>query len=416
MSLTVSLSQSAVSAPPGEQVLLQVGVRNTGHVVDRFTVSVLGDAARWATVEPPSINLNPGTEGEVFVRFDIPRASEVASGQVPFAVKVTSQEDPAGSIVEEGVLNVGAFAEVVAELLPRTGRGRRRTRHQLAIDNRGNTRLNVDLGARDPDGLLAFRITPPALVAAPATASFADVVVQARRPFLRGPAQSHPFQVTVTAEDQPPLVLDGTMLQESRLPAWTLRAALAALALLLALVLLWLVVLKPTVRSTAKDAIREPLGRTNEAVNDIGAAVGRNPNLATSGDAVTDAEPGQASTTTTAPVGAGGAIATNFGNPFDLRLEVGGTTSFRIPDGNVFSLTDVVLQNPAGDSGTISLMRGDRVLFRDALANFRSVDFHFVAPIVFDAGTAVVLQVDCRNTGTACTAAAQLGGFMKAKG
>ena len=51
------------------------------------------------------------------------------------------------------------------------------------------------------------------------------------------------------------------------------------------------------------------------------------------------------------------------------------------------SVTDLLLQNPDGDSGTVTVLRGDEVVYEARLENFRDLDLHLVAPIVVEPGT-----------------------------
>ena len=68
MGASVTLVTPAVSVEPGGTVTVAVKVRNTGTVVDEFVLDVLGDAAGWATVAPPAVNLFPGAEGDAVAR------------------------------------------------------------------------------------------------------------------------------------------------------------------------------------------------------------------------------------------------------------------------------------------------------------------------------------------------------------
>jgi hypothetical protein len=40
---------------PGAEATVTATVRNTGTLVDQFTFEILGDAAGWATVDPPTL-------------------------------------------------------------------------------------------------------------------------------------------------------------------------------------------------------------------------------------------------------------------------------------------------------------------------------------------------------------------------
>ena len=123
MGASVTLVTPAVAVEPGQTISIDIRVRNTGTVVDEFVLDVLGDAAGWAVVEPDSISLFPGAEGTAKAVCSPPRVASTPAGIVPFGLRARSREDPAGSAVEEGSVEVGAFQSPFAELVPRTSRG-----------------------------------------------------------------------------------------------------------------------------------------------------------------------------------------------------------------------------------------------------------------------------------------------------
>ena len=200
MGALVTLSAKTVEVQPGAVATCTVTVKNTGTVVDQFTIDILGDPGAWTAAEPATLSLFPGAEGTATVFFRPPRAAETQTGELPFGVRARSQEDPAGSAVEEGVLTVGAFQDTFAELVPRTSRGSRGATHELAVDNRGNSRLNATVTAGDQDQLLRFDVEPPGLVVDPGTAGFAKVRVKPRQRFWRGQPKTRPFKVAVEGE------------------------------------------------------------------------------------------------------------------------------------------------------------------------------------------------------------------------
>jgi len=55
MGAITSLEQRSIAVEPGGEATCSILVRNTGTVVDQFTVDVLGDARAWARVEPASV-------------------------------------------------------------------------------------------------------------------------------------------------------------------------------------------------------------------------------------------------------------------------------------------------------------------------------------------------------------------------
>ncbi len=374
MGATATLSNETLGVEPGGEALCAVKVRNNGSVVDEFRFTVLGDAAGWAAIEPAALSLMPGTEGVAEVRFRPPRSSQTKAGAVPFGLRVASKEDPTGSVVEEGTLEVGRFADVFAELVPRTSRGRRSARHELALDNRGNVLCNAEVSGADADNALTFTFDPPSFTADPNTASFGHVRVTPKKKFLRGSPKTHVFKITVRPSDALPFTADGSFHQEALIPRWTPKALLALAALAVA----WLVFLRPTVKSAARQAVQKPLATQEAKVNQLAAAVA--PAVAAAGVTPTAATPA-------APTG-----LTALGDPFDRTLTVDAkpdatdTQSYAVGTGQTFSLSDIVLQNPLGVTGTLEIRRDDGVILRENLANFRDLDYHFVSSIVFTEG------------------------------
>jgi hypothetical protein len=402
MGASAVLSPRAVSVQPGTEAVSTVTVRNTGTVVDEFRLSVLGDSAVWADVEPYVLSLLPGAEGTAEIRFRPPRSSDIAARTVPFGLRAASREDPDGSTVEEGTVEVTPFADTFAEIIPRTARGRVAATFDLAFDNRGNTKVNADVSAVDPNNALTFEFLPAGLVAEPNTASFSKLKAKPRKRFLRGPARTHAFQVTVAPNGTPPFTTDATLLQEGLIPKWAPKALLA----LAALALLWLALFRPTVKKEAKNAVKAPLAAQGAKIADLEKAV--------TGTTTPQAVVEDTTTTTTAPAAAAG-----LGDPFDRRLAVDAKgnpkTTYKVEDGKVLSLTDILLQNPAGDTGNLEVRRGDAIILRVNLANFRDLDYHFVSAVTFKAGEELTFAIQCANPnpGPNCTPAAYFSGFLR---
>lgn len=442
MGAVASLSTGIITVEPGSEASLDVKVRNDGTVVDQFTFEVLGDAARWASVEPATLSLFPEAEGTARVSFRPPRSPEAIATIYPFGVRVASHEYPQGTIVEEGQLEVLPFTELFAELIPRTSHGRSSARHSLAIDNRGNHLARLTLSATDPDNLLRFDFRPSSLESQPGTASFAKVTVRARKRFLAGPPVSRPFQVHAATNGAgpaafrplqvqaatggpPTLTAEGTMLQEPLVPRWLPKTILATLGLLLLAGLLWSKLLKPTVQSSAEEALKQELSPVKVDLAGLSSGV-KSLEDRVPGEAPPGMNTGETKTQTeeaTKPPAGGGAAgdakgngngngngqtadksgqtpAGTFGEPKDFRLEpiddVGGkpaTKDFVVPAGKQFSLTDFLLQNPQGDKGTLRLKRGDGLMFETRLENFRNLDYHYVTPAFFGPGQR--LEVEC---------------------
>jgi hypothetical protein len=400
MAATATLATKAITVTPGGEAVSEVRIRNSGTVVDQFTLEVLGDASAWAIVEPAVIPLFPGAEAVARIRFKPPKSSSVPARAVPFAVRVKSREDARASLVEEGVVEVGPFNDTFAELIPRTAKGRARAHARLALDNRGNVRINARLTAADPDRKLNFTITPPALSSEPGTASFASVRMSPRQRFLTGPPKTNPYKVIVHQDGLPTITVDGTMQQEGLIPPWALPALIGLAALALVLVLLWFLVLRPTIQSAATAAVAPQVSAASSAAAAVqSAAAGR-----------------------TGSAGGGATGVNPFGgDAYAARLGGGGHLAIPGADGSGLSVTDLVFENPNGLTGDLKLLRfnakanQEQVLLQLKLENFRDLDFHFITPLIFQKSDEMRLtcRPDPAQENIACDAYVYFSGYFK---
>src|SRR3954468_342267 len=436
MSASATIPATPLLVQPGGEVSVFIQVRNTGEIVDQYVFEVLGEAAQWASIEPAELSLFPDAEGEIKLTFKPPRDAATAAGSIPFGLKVVSKEHPEDSTVAEGVLEVGLFTDSGAELLPRTSRGRLAGKHELAFDNRGNARVNASLSAADPDNKLRFRFSPPALVSQPGTAPSRKAAVRPKRKFLWAKPRTFPFKVFIEPEGEPPIAVDGTMFQEQLIPKLTgLLVGLAGL-----LILLWAFVLRPQIQDTAKNAAATQTKKQDKKIaavaknqkdaKQVAAAAAAAKKAADQAKAANKAAAAQiaaavASEKKKAAKEAAAALkaANAVGAPGDQRLasDCGKTCApaFTVAKGSSMSVTDIVLQNPEGDSGKLTLLRDKEPLLVQELDNFLHLDFPFITPIIFGQGQKLVLSVVCNNKpiGTnpaaACTPAVYFSGTTK---
>jgi hypothetical protein len=159
-------------------------------------------------------------------------------------------------------------------------------------------------------------------------------------------------------------------------------------------VLLLALLLKPVIESSAEDAaaeaVEEPLDRAETQIAGLAKKVG-----AKTPAALTDGDEGPSEV------------------PTDGRLEVGGTDAFSLPAGQTLLVTDLILENPDGDSGTLRVARGDAALLEVRLDNFRDLDYHFVSPIVFGPGEELRLEASCTGGGSCTPALLYVGSIEK---
>jgi hypothetical protein len=311
-------------------------------------------------------------------------------------------------VVEEGVLDVAPFLSLDAELQPRTCRGRKTATTSLALSNRGTRPVSVEVVGVDPDGNVLFDPEPSALTVEANSASFVKLKVRAAHPFRKGFPQTRQFVVHVTESGAPaPLVVAaGMFVQEETIPRWVRRAVLWGLLGLLLFLLFWFTLGKPAVQSAAKEAAREELTPSTIAATDgSGGGSGSGAGSGSSGSGSGSSGSGADVSTNTGT--GGGATTTIDGRLF---LTGAGTTAYEVPEGSTLQVTDIVLQNPGGDTGTLQIRRNGTALLVVELANFRDLDYHFVAPIVFTAGQKLELAAEC--TAGPCTPGAYFAGYV----
>ncbi len=431
MTVSTNLSSATLSVEPGAETTAEVRLRNTGELVDQFTMDVVGAPAEWTTVTPSTVNLMPGGEVTVEVKFAPPRAWDVPAGQVPFALRVLSREDPQGSAVEEGVLDVASFTELAAELLPTRKRGSRKAKYQLAVENLGNVPTHTVVAGFDPeDDQLDLEVRPAELDAAPGTVTIVKVRAVPTRRFMRGEPQPHPFdlEVTGTAPVVETITVNGVMIQERMLPKWVLPMAIAFLVAAIALITLWFTVLVPEVESIATEQVAPQVSAAQDAASEASEAA------AEANVAAEEATGGEAGGEGGGPAGGGGGGGTEGGaeepngstgpEPVDFRIATeaepvtdGSYAPFEYvaPDGRPLRISDLVLQNPRGDSGLLRIVRGEDVLLEVGLANFRDLDYHYVNAVRVAPDQPVIVEVSCLTPGQGaaeCTPAVSFSGQL----
>lgn len=446
MGASASFERPTLPVAPGASAEVRLRVRNTGSVVDSFSFEPVGIPADWVTVEPSELRLFPATEEFVTVSVRPPRSSETPLGELTFALRVISAEDPTGSVAEELTLIIGEFGQRFGELHPRTSTGRTKGVHELAVDNFGNTAITPSFIGVEPDNLLQIEVKPPSARIEPGTASIAVVTVRPRRRFWRGQPKSIPFKIAISDaadDDAVPELIDGNFVQQPMVPKWLWKALIALIALLILAWLLWKTVLEPSVQSAARDSVEEFVAEEVEQLDERLDAAGI-PEIpaGAGGDTTTTSTPLVVPVTTTTAV-PGGAVtdassttttsiapSVDSAGPFDFRLELldqpggdGAAALFGpVVEGTRLEVTDIVFQNPTGATGEIQVFRDGEQLFGLQLANFRDLDYHFVAPYVFDAGESIRVVLLCQEQGTlqplndagspgACRAAVSFAGF-----
>lgn len=433
MTTSAHLDAAPVPVLPGEEARITLELRNNGSIVEAYGFEVLGPAAGWTEVEPVTISLYPDSVGQVTLVARPPRDSTVPPGDLAFGVRVLPQERPEFATVPEGVLRVLPYAQVSAELTPQMASGRGGSRYRVAIDNRGNHPVAVALAGTDRSQALRFGLPSAPVRVEPGRAAFVQVPVRPRRRLWRGVAVPHAFQVTATPEaldegpaaEAEPIALDGTFVQHPVISGALLRAVVALVALAGVLLGIWYGLLRPAVRSTAKEAVKGPVATAasqaaqanKKAADAQSTAKGAENAVNRAGGHVKPAKPGEGPT---AP-----SNALLFSTRLTAQDAPGGVSTpstYTVPVGTTMRLTDLVLENPQGDSGVVTIKVGDKTLLAPALENFREQDFHWASAILIPEKQKITVTVTCRTPGTppgvtpapaTCAAAALISGTQE---
>jgi hypothetical protein len=216
----VTMSSALLKVEAGQRVSCEVSITNRGTIVDEYGAVIRG-AAGWVSIKPDRLGLFPGETQTSTITFAPPRNGAVPAGAVTFEVLVRSRADPATSGTARGSVEVGAFVELVPELVPPTSRGRWGGRHSVRLLNRGNAPAHVQLNGRDPEQQLRFRFSPLFREDGEGSATTATLRVGPRkRVWWRKPEQTHRFQVFVLTGSDTPAKVEGRFVQQPLIPRW----------------------------------------------------------------------------------------------------------------------------------------------------------------------------------------------------
>lgn len=199
------LDNPRVAVEPGGQAQVVVTITSSSSIVEGFALDVVGaDPSQWSEVIPPSVSVFPGEEAIAVVVFSPPPGAAGHSGTFPFGVRARSTEDPAVSAVVEGDITLGKVSGLQAKLVPVTSAGRWRGRHTIQLNNWGNSAVQLQLVASDPDAALGFYLRPDLVDLPIGGNATVRMTVRTRKPFLRGTPVRLPFQVIGQPVGAPP--------------------------------------------------------------------------------------------------------------------------------------------------------------------------------------------------------------------
>ncbi|MEU3434556.1 hydrolytic protein [Streptomyces sp. NPDC006863] len=421
-----------MTVSPGGTATTTLTVRNDGDIVEAYTLEVVGDCAAWTTVEPARVSLYPGTSETVALTFAPPRSHEVRAGETPLAVRVLPVERPESVAVPESSVTVEPFHELRTELEPRRRRGWLGARFRTAVQNKGNTPVDVALAGKQDGEDLRLAFTPDSKRLEPGESAETVLKVRARKLIWFGEPVTWPFEVLATeavgsaAGDAEPRAVPVTAVDDGQpagaeplpgefaqipvLPKWLLIVLAALLALLIA----WFALVRPAVRSTAEQAGAKAAQEETERGQEQGStppggaenpAGGQGEGTGPDGTGPGGAGSGPGGGGGTGGTGGGGGGGEQASRTIDVQTRAGATAegAYRVPAGKVFRVTDVVVANFQGDEGLVTISFGENKITTIALETFRNQDYHWVTPIQVPENATVTASVTCAKPGTPAT-------------
>lgn len=380
---------------PGGSMVARLTVRNLGTASGSFSITPLGLPATFATVTPAVVTLFPSEQASVDVELRPPLSPTTTAGLTSLAVRIVPHENPDFVALAETGIEIAEFIEQRMNIVQPVLRGRRRADFEVTIENNGNRAASLRLHYLEPTGRTEAAFDPPSLVVEPGTMGLAVVRVRSLSFRRQRTARAIPFRVQASDTGVTALDVSGTFVHTPLLPERLLLGALGALGALGIVSLLWFAVVKGAVTDTAREAVRGlvPAGSTG-------------------------------GTGTVAPSGSSsGAPSVAAGELVSGRLTstpAPGETqsaSFTVPDGLELRITDIVLQNPQLDLGTVSISRDGQVLLAYSLENvFADAVTSFATPITIPEGGDLIVSITCDAVGDpeaeACAAAVTFSGTL----
>jgi type II secretory pathway component PulM len=400
MSVTASFEPERIAAASGGTAALALHLQNNSDAERMVTLRPSGDLAAQTVLQSETIYLDPNEHFEVTVIVDANTA--LVAGSHDCVVDVVNDDETATA---RATIDIEARPEWSAVLEPPRSKSASVGRHKVAVTNAGNVPLMVTLVPFSPSGVTT-EIAAPSVNIDPGQTAKVELRLAPASKFWNGDIVEHSFSVNLEGSDHTSIKLDGFYEQGPRVRSWFGPALAGVAGSLLLGTLAWFAVLRPSVeniateKATERDAAQQTV--IDAQVADMRAAAEE-------------------------------AAELPLGRPADVRLAVttgpaSSNTFGQIIDkggsGRIFSITDVIFQNPTGAAGRVQLVRQagadtdatqDKVLLDQELANFRDLDFHLVAPLTFESNQTISLRLTCTTPGPgtdSCEVSATVVGFI----
>lgn len=381
-------SLDQVDVAPGSTVVLQLTVVNLADTTDAFVLTPSGMAAAWTTIEPATLTLFGGTQQVVAVEVRPPMLPSTTAGPTLLSVRIVPHSDPDDVRGAETTIVIGGSHSRRLDVLQPAQRGRHGATFEMMLENRGNTPASCRLHVVDPSGRVEGEFDPPAAGVEPGASTLIRLKLRTKGLQWERRARTLPFRIDADQTGSPTATAEATFIQVPMVPERLIGRLIAAAGVLALVAAGWFAVVKPAIRDAADDAVAEARPTVDSTVDSrvTGPTGPTNPGdtSASTVPTVVDTD-GQPTAIPFAPIA-------GQGETIEQR--------YAVPAGQLLHVTDLIVQNPNADQGTLTIQRNEVVLFTYRLDNiFSDVGVPLVTPIEFVTGQDLVIVITCVGVG-----------------
>jgi hypothetical protein len=374
-------SRGDVDVTPGTVAVLQLTVVNLGESTDTFVLTPAGMAAAWSTINPATITLFGGTQQVIDIEVFPPLLPSTTAGPTSLSIRIIPQSDPDDVRSAETTLNIAGSFDRRLDVLQPALRGRRSATYEMMLENRGNTQASCRLHLIDTSGRVEAEFDPPAAGVEPGGSTLIRMKVRTKSFQWERRARTIPFRIDADQPGSPTATSNATFVQTPMVPERLVGRIMGVVTVAAVLLAGWFGVVKPAIRDAADTAVREAVPETTTTLE---------PTI----DSLTGI--------TVQPSVPEEDTGTIINIPLSVSVPVGqsDTAVYKVPAGQRLRVTDIIVQNPNVDQGSLLILRGDVPLFTFALANiFADVNAPLVTPIELLEGEELIVQVTCTSQG-----------------
>jgi|GEM_PF-806985 len=266
--INVTVSPDRLQVALGESATATATIKNTGDVVEAYSITVEGIGPQWCTLSVSSASLFPGDEERVQITVQPPKDSSSRAGVYNAVIRVTSNRDSTVETTARLPIDVGRLLLFDLDITPKKAAGRKGS-YKVSITNNGNVPTTYTFAGKDPDGVCRFHFKESSVTIEPGATAAMPVVVDPKKKPFTGRAKTHNFRITVTShasEAGETKSVEAQFQCKPLIPTWAIAVASVAVVAVVALIVVFLVVLAghaPVISSVTADPTTVGVGASS---------------------------------------------------------------------------------------------------------------------------------------------------------